>query len=162
VQYWIYVYTNIQEFLTVSLPYSFSLTSQAYCDSASKLSGGSGQVINSLRYGTISDVVPACGSASAQQAPGIWYQIQPQASDKAYRLSTGSSRYLDTQISVFRSGDCTALECVAGNNDAKFETSGYSLVEFAGRAGQIYSILVHGRSPDVLGSFVLDIKLSFP
>ena len=164
-QYWLLVLAregSFQEsepvdppFSRVSIPYEFSLVSQAYCEGASKLRPPQ-DASRPLSSGQIAKGVPACGSASIPLGKGIWFYIQGDE-DKSYRLSTAGSVGLDTQLSVFE-GTCDDLQCVAGNDDTPFKRDGQSLVQFPGYAGILYSILVHGADDTVLGAFVLDVE----
>jgi hypothetical protein len=175
VQYWLLVYAeekylqSLNEsifaegyvntpFQTLSIPYEFSLVSQAYCEGASQLSA-SQEVTKLLSSGAVAAGVPSCGSASVPVAKGVWFYIQ-ENQDKSYRLSTEGSLGLDTQLSVLE-GHCNDLQCIAGNNDAPFKYDGHSLVQFPGYAGIRYSILLHGTDEADIGSFVLKVE-DFP
>lgn len=107
-----------------------------------------------LMFGEIATNVPACGSASALVSKGVWYYIV--GASKTYTLSTEASRNLDTQISIFE-GACSQLQCVAGNDDDQYTYDGHSYVQFVGRVGVKYSILVHAANEDAIGSYNLKV-----
>ncbi len=74
-------------------------------------------------------------------APGVWYTLTiPADGDYNVTADTFGSAY-DTKLGVF-SGDCGALVCVAGNDDAGGVLQ--SEVLFVGAAGETYSLYVTG------------------
>jgi hypothetical protein len=152
---WAYTDAPLQNF---SIPYEFSVVSQAYCEGASQLSATQ-DVSKLLLHGVVAEGLPSCGSASSPVSKGVWFYIQGDE-DKSYRVSTKGSLGLDTQLSVFE-GPCDDLLCIAGNDNAPYEYDGHSLVHFAGYAGIQYSILVHGADETATGSFLLHVE-EFP
>jgi hypothetical protein len=97
--------------------------------------------------GSSNDFTPECGSASTQTAGGVWYTFVGRNGTQA-KASTcdpnTTQNVLDTQIKVF-SGNCSALECVEGNDD----DIGDNCIKSSGAVwnpveGQVYYILVHG------------------
>ncbi len=79
-----------------------------------------------------------CGTSV--QAAGVWYSIT--GNDQAITLSTCSDFSYDTRLNVYR-GSCSALQCVAGNDDGGNCDVGSTLA-FAGDQGVTYYIFVQG------------------
>ncbi|MCP3982074.1 MAG: hypothetical protein GY716_22440 [bacterium] len=73
--------------------------------------------------------------------PGVWYSFI--GTGDWVRLSTCDTTTFDTRIDVFQ-GDCDALECVAGNDDAEGCGGFSSVLGFQSEEGEIYSIFVSG------------------
>lgn len=92
--------------------------------------------------------VPLC-STIAPGGKGVWYTIT--GTGGAITLSTCNTATLfDTQISVF-TGACTALTCVAGNNNdsacnqgGAYPAGRKSTVTFNSTFGTVYRIMVSG------------------
>lgn len=94
-----------------------------------------------------------CGTASAPEEAGVWYTIN--GIDGLITADTCTGTLIDTQITVYQ-GDCTNLECVAGNDNAcgRFQ----SAVSWNAESGVKYYILVHGGAGVSSGSFELTIQ----
>ena len=95
---------------------------------------------------------PACGSANITAA-GLWYTFTGNGDDAT--LSTCSGSGYDTKISVF-SGSCSALVCVAGNDDGPNCPANTSSTTFQTVPGTEYLVLVHGYDQDQ-GAFTLSL-----
>ncbi len=93
-----------------------------------------------------------CGTSNT--APGVWYKVTHTGLITA---STCDAANYDTKISVFE-GDCGALGCVAGNDDAA-GCSGFTSEVSWSSDGTESLILVHGFSSGT-GDFDLTITCS--
>ncbi len=86
---------------------------------------------------------PGTCDTDLSTGPGVWYTLTiPADGDYDVTIDTFGSSY-DTKLGVF-SGDCGALVCVAGNDDAGGESQ--SEVIFEGTSGETYYIYVSGGS----------------
>lgn len=95
---------------------------------------------------------PHCGSASVTSR-GLWYSFTGTGAEVV--LSTCGQAQFDTKISVF-TGDCNALACAAGNDDAAGCSGNSSRVRMLTQAGQSYLVLVHGFN-QAAGTFTLSM-----
>jgi len=95
-----------------------------------------GQTINGSTTNATPDAVTGCAT-TLNTAPGVWYSMVGDGSPVTMSLC-GSS--FDTKIGVF-TGTCTALTCVASNDDF---CGVQSQVTFNTVAGTTYYILVTG------------------
>lgn len=93
------------------------------------------------------DAVVTCGGTALNTAPGVWYSFTGDG--QIATLSLCGSGY-DTKIGVF-SGTCTALVCVAGNDDF---CGIQSQTSFPSVLGTQYFVLVTGFATNS-GSFTL-------
>jgi len=133
------------------------------CDDAFgpiSLDEGNSPLFESYFFGSTSagatiDTVPSCGSASSQEAPGVWYTIIGDG--RAITASTCTGTDFDTQISIFTGSSCDELMCVDGNNDA---CGSQSRVDFQSIQDQTYHVLVHGVG-GTSGTFTMFIARSF-
>ncbi|NUO20422.1 T9SS type A sorting domain-containing protein [bacterium] len=76
-------------------------------------------------------------------APDKWYSIVGDGTTITVSLCNPGTSY-DTQIAVF-CGECSALNCVAGNDDATCSFSGLrSTARFCSNAGSVYYVVVDG------------------
>ena len=118
----------------------------------------------------LTDNMPACGEATVQTSPGVWYRVRGTGS--MARVSTCVENNnnnmrpptLDTQIKVYTAAaasggtlSCDALECIAGQDDIDDNENcqGATTVEWPTVEGQEYLVLVHGFHDDEVGSFDL-------
>jgi len=102
-----------------------------------------GQTVTGNTTASTIDAPPACGLTFPRY--GIWYSFA--GTGQTVTLSTCSATTnFDTQIGVF-SGSCTALTCVAGNNDDYTCASNNrnSTVTFTSAPGVTYYIWVTGK-----------------
>jgi hypothetical protein len=97
-------------------------------------------------------LAPTCGSANIT-TKGLWYSFTGDGGTAT--LSTCGATTFDSKISVF-AGGCTALACVAGNDDAPGCAGNSSELSFATNAGTVYLVLVHGYA-NAQGSFTLSL-----
>lgn len=119
-----------------------------------------GQTVTGNTATATNDVAPLC-TGIAPQGKGVWYTIT--GTGGAITLSTCSTATLfDTQISVY-TGACTALSCVAANNNDDACSSGgayragrKSTVTFNSVFGTVYRILVAG-TVSASGAFSLSV-----
>jgi hypothetical protein len=105
---------------------------------------------------SLTDSVPQC-IVSNGAAPGLWYRLSGNGNTLEAHTCSPITNY-DTQLRVYR-GDCGALVCVGGNDDASPPCSLSSLrssVTFDSIAGEDYFVLVHGFGA-MSGSFELTI-----
>ncbi|MFM9950682.1 MAG: T9SS type A sorting domain-containing protein [Saprospiraceae bacterium] len=129
-----------------SLNFAYAQPANDACANAIALSCG--QTVTGNTATATNDVAPLC-SGIAPQGKGVWYTIT--GTGGTITLSTCSTATLfDTQISVY-TGACTALSCVAANNnDAACSQSGAypagrkSTVTFNSVFGTVYRVLVAG------------------
>ena len=125
----------------------------ATCAGALPLSCGS-EVVGNTENGQIA-TAPACGAANIT-AHGLWYAFTGSGDDAT--LSTCLNSSYDTKISVF-TGTCSALACVAGNDDGPACPGNTSEVTFQTTAGTSYLVLVHGYNGEE-GNFTLRLTCS--
>jgi len=94
---------------------------------------------------------PACGPANIT-SKGLWYAFSGTGEEVTLSTCTGTT--YDSKISVF-TGSCSALQCVAGNDDAT-GCGTTSRVVFPTVLGTDYLVLVHGYSA-AEGDFTLSM-----
>lgn len=141
-----------------SLNFAYAQPANDACANAIALSCG--QTVTGNTATATNDVAPLC-TGIAPQGKGVWYTIT--GTGGAITLSTCSTATLfDTQISVY-TGACTALTCVAANNNDGACTSGgaypagrKSTVTFNSVFGTVYRILVAG-TVSASGAFSLSV-----
>lgn len=134
--------------LTIQQTSACSSTSTAndLCPNATPIACG--QTLTGSTGAATADTYPAgCGFGSS---PGVWYTFT--GNGQASTVSLCGSVF-DTQLSVF-TGTCTALSCVATNDDF---CGVQSQVSFNTVAGVVYRILVFGFGSSS-GSFVLSLS----
>lgn len=122
----------------------------ALCSGALSISCGF-SVNASTVLGLITEA-PHCGSASVT-SKGLWYSFTGTGGEVV--LSTCGQAQFDTKISVF-TGDCDALVCAAGNDDAAGCSGNSSRVRMLTQPGQVYLVLVHGFQ-QATGTFTLSM-----
>jgi hypothetical protein len=123
------------------------------CDNAVTVTCG--QTVTGNTNNSTIDTPPACGLNFPRF--GVWYRFV--GTGQAVTLSTcNATTNYDSQIGVF-SGSCSALTCVAGNdNDAACTAGGRkSTVTFNSTAGTTYYIWVTG-AVSARGNFSLSIS----
>ncbi|MBK6883650.1 MAG: T9SS type A sorting domain-containing protein [Flavobacteriales bacterium] len=98
-----------------------------------------------------------CGAAPVS-SPGLWYTFE--GTGETVTLSTCDLAEYDTKISVYV-GDCGALDCVVGGDDAVGCGDNTSLVVFPSEIGISYRILVHGYNGGS-GTFTLSMTCAQP
>ena len=87
------------------------------------------------------DGAPFCGTSNT--SPGVWYEITPPAG-AIVTLSTCNQATFDTKISIY-TGSCTALTCVAGQDDNTAACGFDFTTEITFCAdGSTYLVLIHG------------------
>ena len=110
--------------------------------------GGS---IAGTTVGSTPDAGAFCGTSNT--AGGVWFQTIGTGQQVTASLCTGTN--YDSKLSVY-SGDCAALACIDGNDDA---CGTVSEVNYGGLAGTVYHILVHGFGATT-GDFTLSLTCS--
>ncbi len=125
-----------------SMNFAYAQPANDACSGAIALSCG--QTVTGSNATATNDVTPACGLSAPRK--GVWYTIT--GTGGMITLSTCSSTSnFDTQISVY-TGACTALACVA-SNDNDPACSNYfgrlSTVSFNSTFGTVYRIMVSGK-----------------
>lgn len=120
----------------------------ALCGGALPIACG-GEVTGNTEGGLIA-TAPTCAAANIT-ARGLWYSFSGNGDDAT--LSTCLNSGYDTKLSVF-TGSCSALTCVAGNDDGPNCPGNTSEVTFQTTAGTDYLVLVHGYDADE-GDFLL-------
>ncbi|MBX2927623.1 MAG: T9SS type A sorting domain-containing protein [Saprospiraceae bacterium] len=113
-----------------------------------------GQTVTGNNTAATNDVVPACGLSAPRK--GVWYTITGTGGLVTLTTCSTTSNF-DTQISVY-SGACTALTCVASNdNDAACSNffRRLSTVSFNTTFGTVYRIMVSGKL-GAAGTFTLN------
>lgn len=100
---------------------------------------------------------PTCGSADITST-GLWYTFSGNGDDVT--LSTCGGSGYDTKISVFIGG-CSALACVAGNDDGPNCPGNTSSLVLQTIAGAEYLVLVHGYGNEQ-GAFTLTMACAPP
>ena len=114
-----------------------------------------GQTVTGSTLTSTIDAAPSCGLNFPRY--GVWYRFV--GTGQAVTLSTCSAgTNYDSQIGVY-SGSCTALTCVAGNdNDAACSSGGRkSTVTFNSTSGTTYLIWVTG-AVSARGNFSLSVS----
>ena len=114
-----------------------------------------GQTVTGSTLTSTIDAAPSCGLNFPRY--GVWYRFV--GTGQAVTLSTCSAgTNYDSQIGVY-SGSCTALTCVAGNdNDATCASGGRkSTVTFNSTSGTTYLIWVTG-AVSARGNFSLSVS----
>ncbi len=109
-----------------------------------------GEDVSGNTTGTTPDVQPTCGTTNGTGG-GLWYILTPANGGLVTATTCGLAAF-DTKIRVYE-GDCEALTCVAGNDDA---CGLQSSVTFAAVANTSYYILVHGFSA-AEGAFTMSV-----
>lgn len=137
-------------------PVAFSTLGQpppanALCAGAEEISCG-GTVTGDSSLGLFAPG-PHCGAANITSA-GLWYTFT--GTGEEVTLSTCGEASFDTKISVF-SNTCSALVCVAGNDDSPGCPDNRSSVSFPTANGTVYLVFVHGYQ-DNAGPFVLGMS----
>ncbi len=122
------------------------------CSGAIPLSCG--QTIAGATTGNSDSNPPACGGAGDGASPGVWYSVV--GTGASITASTCGSGF-DTQVAIY-SGTCTALTCVAGNDDA---CGLQSTVTWNSTLGTTYYIYVDGFG-SASGSFTLSVTCAIP
>lgn len=97
-----------------------------------------GETVTNTTVGANPDTAPDCFTDI--DAPGIWYTFT--GVDGEMTLTTCPNSSYDTKLNVY-SGECSALVCVAGNDDTA-QGVFCSTVAFASTAGTTYYVLVQG------------------
>lgn len=113
-----------------------------------------GQTVTGNNTAATNDVVPECGLSAPRK--GVWYTITGTGGLVTLTTCSATSNF-DTQISVY-SGACTALTCVASNdNDAACPNffRRLSTVSFNTTFGTVYRIMVSGKL-GAAGTFTLN------
>ncbi len=140
----------------------FSMTF-AYAQPANDACSGAiaiacGQTVTGSNATATNDVTPACGLSAPRK--GVWYTIT--GTGGMITLSTCSSTSnFDTQISVY-TGACTALACVASNDNDPACSNFFgrlSTVSFNSTFGTVYRIMVSGKL-SASGTFTLSATCS--
>ena len=135
--------------LSVLLLLPATLFAQAPNDNCSSpIAIACGQALDGTTEGATADAAPACGATVT--APGVWYSIT--GNGQQITLSTCPDEQYDTKLNVY-TGSCSALVCVAGNDDANGDVF-CSTVSFASEPGTDYLVLVQGYDGDT-GPFTL-------
>lgn len=124
--------------------------SNTFCDSPQPI--GCGDILIGETTLAILTAAPTCGAVNVS-APGLWYTFTGAGQDVI--LSTCGSADFDTKLSVY-AGPCTALQCVAANDDGLGACGTTSILTFFAEAGVEYLVLVHGYSQDT-GAFTLSM-----
>ena len=124
------------------------------CTTAQNISCGTS--LSGTLNGATADNVPNCLSQGNGEED-VWYSFT--GNNSYVSLSTcGSQTQFDTQISVY-SGDCSALTCVAANDDNPLcESNGSSsFISFNAVSGTNYFIRVHANTqPNASYNFQLN------
>ena len=109
-----------------------------------------GGTVQGTTTGANEDLAPECGTSIS--SAGVWYTFPGTGGQMT--LSTCPNNTYDTKLNVY-SGDCTELECVAGNDDI---TGGVlcSSVTFLSALGTSYHVLVQGYDGET-GDFELSL-----
>lgn len=108
-----------------------------------------------------SDPGPSYCGTSGGTAPGVWYSFVGDGNRWNFTTCNAGTNY-DTKLHAF-SGSCSALACIAGNDDigggcstgpgiASFK----SAISFCTTIGQTYYVLVHGFGSGS-GDYQLDV-----
>ena len=124
-----------------------------FCEDAIEIvcpEGGGDVTISGTTVEATFDDVGICGTSNT--APGVWYRV---SHDGLLTASTCNQANYDTKLSVF-DGECGALGCVTGNDDAP-GCSGFTSEVIWGSDGSERLILVHGFGT-ATGDFDLTIS----
>jgi|APTNR8051073442_1049403.scaffolds.fasta_scaffold00229_53 hypothetical protein len=134
---------------------SAQLMANDLCDNAVTVTCG--QTVTGNTNNSTIDTPPACGLNFPRY--GVWYRFVGTGQTVTLSTCNATTNY-DSQIGVF-SGSCSALTCVAGNdNDAACAAgSRKSTVTFNSTAGTTYYIWVTG-AVSARGNFSLSISCS--
>lgn len=138
--------------------FSFQTQAQApndICAAAFPIS--SGLTVSGTTTGANVDAgLTSCGTSIT--APGVWYFIIGNGG--LLTASTCNQAAYDTKLTIFE-GNCGALTCLAGNDDASGCSGFTSEVSTVTQPGQFYYILVHGFGSNT-GNFDLTATLGAP
>ena len=115
-----------------------------------------GQTVPGTTTGSTFDDVGTCGTSNT--SGGVWYSVIGTGS--VITVSTCNQASYDTKLSVF-TGDCGALTCVGGADDAAGCGGFTSEFSFPSVAGQEYRVLVHGFDT-ATGDFNLSVSCAAP
>jgi hypothetical protein len=126
------------------------------CDSAiGPLAVNGGPVLGSTLHATNeanSDDIACLIAGISVDGPGVWYTVL--GSGVLLKASTCSEQTtFDTQISVYEGSSCSALSCVAGNNNGG-TCGNQSTATWYAEENQVYYLLIHGSE---LGDFALTV-----
>jgi len=132
----------------------FTQPPNSVCSNAITLFNDGAAAGTTLGSGTLSGQIPNCGSLSTE-SPTVFYTYTTQSTDSDITISTCLGGDFDTIISVY-TGSCSALQCLADNDDSSScgllsEVSLSSLP-----AGTQLFIAVTGK-PLNAGEFVLEV-----
>jgi len=112
-----------------------------------------GQTVTGSNTAATNDAVPTCGLSAPRK--GVWYTITGTGGMITLTTCSATSNF-DTQIAVY-SGACTALTCVAANDNDPGCTNYFnrlSRVSFNSTFGTVYRIMVSGKLGSA-GTFTL-------
>ena len=121
---------------------------------------GQGYQVGSTTSATDTDFPGACGSATTNVAPGVWYTIIGTGGDITLSLC-GSSH--DSQMSIWEDIAGT-LTCVNGEDDDNANCPTFPLdpeITLASDFNKTYYIYIYGHNNDV-GDFTIDIECDTP
>ncbi len=119
------------------------------CEGALPISCG--ETVQGTTTGANEDLAPECGTSIS--SAGVWYTFT--GSGAQVTLTTCPDNTYDTKLNVY-SGTCTALECVAGNDDIAGGVY-CSSVTFLSTVGTTYHVLVQGYDGET-GDFELSLN----
>jgi hypothetical protein len=121
------------------------------CANAIPISCVSGGTASGTTVNATVDALPTCGTTIT--SPGVWYSFVAGVVP-SITVSTCGGATWDTKLSVF-TGNCGALVCVGGNDDACSLQSSYTINNPV--VGATYYVLVHGFSA-ATGPFTLSVS----
>lgn len=99
---------------------------------------------------------PACGGETFT-APVVWYHTSGTGGTMTANTCSSNTDF-DTKLTIFRGSSCSALSCVAANDDSTSCSSGTrSSVSWSSSSGTRYYIAVHGYESET-GDFTLQIS----
>ncbi len=147
-------FSNLGKVLLLPVAVVMLSTATALAQPANDLCSGAivvtcGQTVTGNTTTATIDQTPDCNMVFPRY--GVWYRFQGTGQTVTLSTCSSATNY-DTQIGVY-SGSCTALTCVAGNNNF---CGRQSQVTFTSAPGTTYFILVTGVV-DARGAFSLSV-----
>jgi hypothetical protein len=157
IRYYILVHgrrsSSVGDFALVVAEYTPTFEND-FCDGAMMIEADGSPTVGSTSTANF-DNAGQCGTVR-NSAAGVWYELIGTGTLFTASLCHSETNY-DTALSVY-TGECVALECIAGNADGGGSTCARkSVVSWVTRVGKTYFLLVHGFDVRV-GDFVLTVE----
>ena len=137
-------------FILISGSGSFELqalpSSNDACVAATRLQVGAEPAVHSMKDASRSWIVDHghCGVTTYLVNPGLWFQLQANATELLQVSTCHSGTFSDTSIFLFRGQSCEDRECVTGNLQGFSDecSNGQSQLQFLAEEGRTYYLFV--------------------